>query len=90
MSMTPKKENADIEQIKERNRRVEADKAWETSTTRRFIIAAMTYIIIVVFLYAIDAPKPRINAHVPTIGFVISTLTLSFLKCRWLRNRYRH
>ena len=35
----------DIEQIKERNRRVETDKAWETSLFRVITITIITYII---------------------------------------------
>ena len=33
---------AELAAIKERNKRVEADKAWETSTFRRLLIAAGT------------------------------------------------
>ncbi len=79
----------EIEQIKERNRRVEADKAWETSWTRRVLIALMTYIIIVVFLWLIQAPNPWLNAIVPTVGFILSTLTLSFFKEAWLKKFYQ-
>ena len=38
---------SDIEQIKQRNARVEADKAWETSLFRKILIAVLTYIVIV-------------------------------------------
>ena len=79
----------DIEQIKERNRRVETDKAWETSKSRRIIIALMTYIVIVIFLWSIDAPNPWFNAIVPTIGFILSTLTLPFFKKVWLKLIYK-
>ncbi len=79
----------DIEKIKERNRRVEAEKAWETSTTRRLILAVMTYVIIVVFLISIGAPNPLLNAIVPTTGFVISTLTLPFFRKLWIRHVYK-
>lgn len=40
----------EIENIKARNKRVEKDKAWETSLTRRIFIAVSTYILVVVFL----------------------------------------
>ncbi len=79
----------EIESIKERNKRVEADKAWETSITRRIIIALMTYIIIVIFLYSINAKSPWLNAIVPTIGFVLSTLTLPYFKKAWLKYIYK-
>jgi len=65
---------------------VEGDKAWETSKTRRAIIAAATYAIVLYFLLLINAPNPYFNALVPTIGYVLSTLSLPFIKNRWLEN----
>ncbi len=76
---------ADIEAIKQRNQRVELDKAWETSKTRKFLIAIMTYILVVIFLFLIEAPNPFINAIVPVIGFFLSTLTLSWCKEKWVQ-----
>lgn len=76
---------AAIEAIKQRNQRVEIDKAWETSKTRKFLISIMTYIIIVIFLFLIEAPNPFINAIVPVIGFLLSTLTLSWCKEKWMQ-----
>lgn len=75
--------------IKERNRKVEADKAWETSKTRQLIIALITYLFAFAFLYLINAPNPQLNALVPVIGFVIATLTLPPLKEWWLKNSYK-
>ena len=75
----------EIEQIKERNRRVEADKAWETSKARRCIIAVLTYLVIVILLWSINIPKPWLNAIIPTVGFILSTLSLSVLKKWWLQ-----
>jgi hypothetical protein len=48
----------EIETIMERNKRVERDKAWETSFARRGIIATLTYIVIVIFLIIINIPNP--------------------------------
>lgn len=79
----------EIESIKERNKRVEMDKAWEISKFRRLIIAIMTYIIIAVFLVLISVPNPWLNALVPTLGFILSTLTLSLLKKHWIKNFYK-
>ncbi|PIN73228.1 hypothetical protein COV20_03285 [Candidatus Woesearchaeota archaeon CG10_big_fil_rev_8_21_14_0_10_45_16] len=75
----------DIALIKERNLRVELDKAWETSLTRKVIIAILTYFVIVLFFFFADLPKPFINSIVPTIGFVLSTLSLSYFKKIWIR-----
>jgi len=73
----------EIRQIKERNKLVEQDKAWEVSWTRRFLIAAFTYLSISLYLYAINIDRPWLNAIVPTIGFMLSTLTLSWFKRIW-------
>ncbi len=75
---------ATVQSIQERNRRVELDKAWETSMTRRSIIALMTYAIVVLFLYLINALVPWLSALVPTLGFLLSTLTLPYVKKRWI------
>ena len=77
----------EIDLIKERNRRVELDKAWETSYTRKLIIAVLTYLVIVLFFYFASLPKPFINSIVPTLGFLLSTLTLSFFKNIWMKNK---
>ncbi|MEW5955717.1 MAG: hypothetical protein AB1626_04255 [Candidatus Micrarchaeota archaeon] len=77
-----------IRLILERNARVEADKAWETSKTRRAIIAATTYFVLVLFLHLINAPYPWLTAFVPALGYLLSTPTLSFAKQWWLENVY--
>ncbi len=77
----------EIEKIKERNRRVEDDKAWETSWFRRVLIAVLTYAVIVIFFFVAKLPEPFINAVVPTAGFILSTISVSFFKKIWLKNR---
>jgi hypothetical protein len=78
-----------LQEIKERNARVEADKAWETSKARRGIIALFTYFIVVLFLVLIDAPNPWMTALVPAGAYVLSTLTLPFVKRWWIANTYK-
>ncbi len=73
-----------IAAIEARNKKVEFDKAWETSLLRRSLIAVLTYIVIVLFMLSADINKPFISAIVPSIGFVLSTLTVSFIKNRWI------
>lgn len=75
--------------IKERNSRVEADKAWETSWTRKLLILLLTYAVIVVFFLVAELPDPFLNALVPSIAFVISTFTVGFVKSWWLRKVYK-
>ena len=81
----------DLEQeillLKERNKRVEADKAWETSKARKFIIAILTYICMVIFFYFAGLPKPFINSIVPALAFWLSTLTLPLAKQAWLARK---
>lgn len=73
-----------ISDILERNNRVERDKAWETSKTRRAIIAFMTYLTAATFLKLIENDAPLINAFVPVGGYLLSTLSLPFLKQWWI------
>ena len=69
-----------ISDIESRNRRVEIDKAWETSLIRRTMIAVFTYLPISLYMYYIGVSDPWLNAIVPTLGFLISTLTLPWIK----------
>ena len=71
--------------IKARNKRVETDKAWETSWTRKFILIIFTYLGIGFYLRAINIDKPWLNAIVPSVGFLLSTLTLPVFKKIWER-----
>lgn len=79
----------EIIKIQQRNKKVESDKAWETSWARRISIAILTYLIITLFFYILNLPKPFLNALVPTIGFIISTLTISLFKIFWLKYIYK-
>lgn len=80
-----KKLEQEIAEIKERNVRVEKDKEWETSWFRKILIAILTYIVVVLFFYFAELPRPFVNAIVPTLGFVLSTLSVSFFKKLWLK-----
>ncbi len=77
----------EVKKLKERNERVEADKAWETSWTRRGLIALFTYLALGLYLLAIKIPAPWLNAIVPTVGFLLSTLTFPFFRRLWLRRK---
>ncbi len=78
-----------ITAIESRNKRVEADKAWETSTARKVAIAVLTYLVIVLFFLAANLPNPFINPIVPTVGFLLSTLALGAVKQSWLKRFHR-
>ncbi|MFA6190120.1 MAG: hypothetical protein WC711_01220 [Candidatus Staskawiczbacteria bacterium] len=75
----------EINLIKERNKKVEQDKAWETSWARKILVAVLTYIVIVIFFYFAKLEKPFANAIVPTLGFVISTFSISLFKNWWIK-----
>ena len=74
-----------IETIEKRNQRVEMDKAWETSLTRKVVIAVLTYIMIVLFFFTAGFSKPFVNSIVPTVGFVLSTLSIPYFKRIWVK-----
>lgn len=78
----------EIEAIKKRNQRVEADKAWETSWTRKITILLLTYVVIVIFFLFAKLPEPFINAIVPSLAFVLSTLAITPIKKYWL-NKFK-
>ncbi len=80
----------DIEKILERNRRVELDKAWETSYFRKGLIGVLTYFVVVLFFFFAQLPNPFVNAIVPTIGFVLSTFSLPYFKKIWLKYLYKN
>ncbi|MBU0671087.1 hypothetical protein KKF29_02915 [Patescibacteria group bacterium] len=74
-----------LNQIQQRNKSVEADKAWETSYTRRLILLLLTYLAIAIYFNIINVEKPWLNAVVPAVAFMLSTLTLPYFKKIWLK-----
>jgi len=78
-----------IEKIEARNRKVETDKAWERSWMRKIVLVLFTYFAIGLYLNAIQVDRPWINAIVPSLGFLFSTLTLPFIKMWWTKNIYK-
>lgn len=75
----------EIDKIKARNARVEKDKAWETSLTRKLLILVLTYSVVVIFFFVTKLPNPFMNAVVPTLGFFLSTLTVPWVKAIWIK-----
>ncbi len=78
-----------IEKIEERNARVEADKAWEQSNARKILISIFTYLAIGIYFSYIGITNAWLNAVVPTIAFLLSTLTLPIFKKLWTKYFYR-
>ena len=74
----------EIIKIKERNQKVELDKAWETSWTRKICICVLTYIVVVVYSHLINKiSNVWLSSLVPVIGFTLSTLSLKGVRCLW-------
>jgi len=72
--------------LERRNKKVEADKGWETSWARRISIAVLTYIVVCTYLAFVIHINPWLNALVPVVGYLLSTLTLGYLKKVWTEN----
>ena len=77
----------ELANIKERNKKVEMDKAWELSWTRRILICVLTYIIAFVWLLVIKEHNAAAKAVVPTAGFALSMLSIPYAKKLWIKNR---
>jgi len=77
----------EVEAIKVRNHRVEADKAWELSRTRTLFIAASTYVLVFIFLLLIKDDFPFLNAFAASASYIISTESYGVLKKWWLGKR---
>lgn len=89
--MTQNLENLEgrITKIEQRNSKVELEKAWEISFTRRGLLILFTYLAIGIYLQLIQIPNPWLNAIVPAIALLLSTLTLPFFKTLWQKYFYK-
>lgn len=78
----------EIENIKARNKKVELDKRWETSWTRRICIMILTYIIVIIYSYLIrNNNNIFLSSLVPVIGFTLSTLSLKYVRKIWEKDK---
>ena len=78
----------DIEEIKARNKRVELDKRWETSWSRRICICLLTYFVVVFYSYIIkEFNNIWLSSLVPVLGFVLSTASLKLVRKIWENRR---
>ena len=78
----------EIIEIKKRNKRVELDKAWETSWTRRICIMILTYVVVIVYSFIVrNYDNIFLSSLVPVIGFTLSTLSLKLIRKMWQRNK---
>ena len=77
----------EVEKIHQRNKRVEGDKAWETSNFRLAVLSIITFTFSLAFLYFIKTEDYLLSALSSTLGLVISSQSLPFIKRWWLKKR---
>lgn len=85
MNSTKLLENRVLE-IERRNKKVEVDKAWEVSKTRKIFIIITTYLTLGIYMQYINIYKPWLNAIIPTFAFFLSTLTYPIVRRFWENN----
>ena len=74
----------ELEEIKLRNKRVELDKKWETSITRKVCICILTYIVVLIYSNMVNKSNNIfLSLLVPVIGFFLSTLSLRLIRKIW-------
>ena len=74
----------EINQIKARNKRVELDKSWETSWTRKITIMLLTFLVVLLYSYLVSKfNNIFFSSLVPVIGFLLSTLSLRLIRKIW-------
>ena len=74
----------ELDEIKLRNKRVELDKKWETSYTRKICICILTYIVVLIYSNMVDKSNNIfLSSLVPVIGFFLSTLSLKLVRKIW-------
>ena len=74
----------EIEAIQKRNKKVELDKKWETSWTRKICICVLTYIVVIIYSWLVrNYDNLFLSSLVPVIGFTLSTLSLGYVRKVW-------
>lgn len=79
---------AEIASIKGRNARVEQEKAWETSWQRKIGIITTTYCVMILVFSSLGNDRPFLNAIIPTLGYMLSTLSMEWMKRLFMKNSF--
>ena len=78
----------EIRKIQQRNARVELDKKWEGSWTRKLTICVLTFVVVLIYNQLVSQ---RINvvlsSLVPVMGFFLSTLSLGYIRNIWEKKK---
>jgi hypothetical protein len=87
-------EEADTDELRQellalraRNEHVELNKAWETSWTRRLIVTGVTWFAAWLWLLELGTLYAARQAVIPSVAYLLSTLSLPILKNRWIERR---
>ncbi len=75
----------EIQKIKLRNKKVEADKAWETSLFRKLLVSILTYIVTAAVFYLIGVNNYYLSALIPTLGYFLSVQTIPYARDWWIK-----
>ena len=75
--------------IEQRNTRVTAEKAWETSWLRRGLIAGITYVCGIILLTLVGHEDAWKHAFVPVMGYTLSTFSLPPIRKLWIERRMK-
>lgn len=79
----------EINAIKQRNKRVELDKKWETSGTRKICICILTYIVVVIYSYIVkNYDNIFLSSLVPVIRIYIIYFIIKIHKENLGKERY--
>ena len=71
----------ELKAIKERNNRVELDKAWETSGTRKMCICILTYVDVIIYSYIVrNFDNIFLSSLVPVIRIYIIYIIIKIYK----------
>lgn len=79
----------ELQTIRERNVRVESDKAWEVSGVRVLSIVIITYIVAALVMFLIGTTNYLSNALIPVVGYLLSTQSLPAIKKLWLKRNFK-
>lgn len=71
-------------EVRRKSKKVELDKSWETSWTRKICIMILTYLVVVLYSYLVrEYDNIFLSSLVPVIGFTLSTLSLKVIRKLW-------
>ena len=57
---------------------------------RRLFIAGVTYLLAAFYMNSVGLGNPMLGAFVPSGGYLLSTLSLPFVRNFWLKNIYKN